>query len=71
MHGHQALLGEGPLYDGLLAMTDDMHGPSPMPIKYVSYNMTNFAYDGPIFLVPLSLSYANLPVLAFNRVEIG
>ena len=24
--------------------------------------MTDFAYDGPIFLVPLSLSYAGLPV---------
>ena len=30
-----------PLYDGLLAMTDDMNGPSPMHIKCVSY-----VYDG-------------------------
>ena len=38
-------------------MTDDMLGPSPMHIKY-SY----FAYDGTIFLVPLSLSYPSSPV---------
>ena len=38
---------DGPLYDRLLAMTDDMLVPSPMHIKYVSY-----VYDGPIFLVP-------------------
>ena len=30
-----------PLYDGLLHMTDDMLGPSPMHIKYSSY-----VYDG-------------------------
>ena len=27
---------DGPLYARLLAMTDDMLGPSPMHIKYVS-----------------------------------
>ena len=32
---------DGPLYDGLLHMTDDMLGPSPMHIKYSSY-----VYDG-------------------------
>ena len=32
---------DGPLYGGLLAMTDDMLGPSHMHIKYVSY-----VYDG-------------------------
>ena len=32
---------DGPLYDGFLHMTDDMLGPSPMHIKYLSY-----AYDG-------------------------
>ena len=32
---------DGPLYDGFLAMTDDMLGPSPMHIKYSSY-----VYDG-------------------------
>ena len=42
-------------------MTDDMLGPSPMHIKNVSY-MTDFAYDGPIILVPLSLSYPSSPV---------
>ena len=41
-----------------------MLGPSPMHIKYVSYvYLTEFAYDGPIFLVPLSLPYASSPVL--------
>ena len=39
-------------------MTDDMLGPSPMHIMY----MTDFAYDGPIFLVPLSPSYPSSPV---------
>ena len=32
---------DGPLYDGLLQMTDNILGPSPMHIKYVSY-----VYDG-------------------------
>ena len=31
---------DGPLYDGLLHMTADILGPSPMHIKYVS-----FVYD--------------------------
>ena len=43
-------------------MTDDMVGPSPMHIKYLSYVYANFAYDGPIFRVPLSLSYPSSPV---------
>ena len=30
---------DGPLYDGLLAMTDDMLGPSPMHINYVYFTM--------------------------------
>ena len=30
---------DGPLYDGLLAMTDDMPGPSPMHINYVYFTM--------------------------------
>ena len=30
---------DGPLYDGLLAMTDDMLGPSPMHINYVYLTM--------------------------------
>ena len=32
---------DGPLYDGFLSMMDNMLGPSPMHIKYVSY-----VYDG-------------------------
>ena len=32
---------DGPLYDGVLHMADDMLGPSPMHIKYSSY-----VYDG-------------------------
>ena len=32
---------DGPLYDRFLHMTDDMLGPSPMHIKYLSY-----VYDG-------------------------
>ena len=45
---------DGPLYDRLLSMTDDMLGPSRMHIKYGMCHMykTDFAYDGPIFLVP-------------------
>ena len=34
---------DGPLYLGLLSMTDIMLGPSPMHIKYVSYM---YVYDG-------------------------
>ena len=54
-----------PLYGGLLSMTDDMLGPSPMHIKYgMCYMyMTDFAYDGTIFLVPLNPSYPSWPVL--------
>ena len=44
----------GPVYDGFLHMTDNMLAPSPMHIKYTSYVSMDFAYDGPIFLVPLS-----------------
>ena len=44
-------------------MTDDMLGPSPLHIKYSSYYRTDFAYDGPIFLVPLSLSYNNIIII--------
>ena len=32
---------DGPLYDGFSHMKDDMLGPSPMHIKYLSY-----VYDG-------------------------
>ena len=32
---------DGPLYDRFLHMTDNMLGPSPMDIKYLSY-----VYDG-------------------------
>ena len=28
---------DGPLYDGSLSLPDDMLGPSPVHIKYVSY----------------------------------
>ena len=55
---------DGPLYAGLLAMTDNMLGPSPMHINYVSY-----VYDRPIFLVPLSLSYASSPVYIIYPVQ--
>ena len=30
---------DGPLYDGLLTMTDDMLGPSPMHINYMYWTM--------------------------------
>ena len=50
---------DGPLYARPLAMTDDMLGPSPMHIKYVSY-----VYGGPIFMFPLSPSYAFSPVFS-------
>ena len=33
---------DGPLYDGFLHMTDDMLGPSPMHIKYLSYVYDRF-----------------------------
>ena len=37
-----------------LHMTDKVH----------HMHMTDFAYDGPIFLVPLSTSYPSSPVLS-------
>ena len=41
-HIHTGELGyDGPLYDRFLHMTDNMLGPSPMHIKYLSY-----VYDG-------------------------
>ena len=44
---------DGQLYDGFLHMTDDMHGPSPMHIKYSSYVYDGFCiwrtnFSGPI-----------------------
>ena len=33
---------DGPLYDRILHMTDDMLGPSPMHIKYLSYVYDRF-----------------------------
>ena len=60
---------DGPLYDGFLQMTDDMLGPSPMHIRYSSIMYTtDFAYDGPIFLVQLSLSYPSSPVCMYTYV---
>ena len=56
-----------PLYDGILHMTDDMLGPSPLHIKYSSYvYTTDFAYDGPIFLVPLCPSYPSSSVYTIS-----
>ena len=47
---------DGPQYDILLPMTDDVRSPSPMHIKYVTYMyMPDFAYDGPIFLIQVRL----------------
>ena len=55
-----------PLYDRFLHMTDDMLGPSPMHIKYLSYVNDRFCiYDGLTFLVPLSLSYPSSPVYIY------
>ena len=55
---------EGPLYDRFLHMTDNRLGPSPMHINssICHMYMTDFAYDGPLFLVPLCLSYPSSPV---------
>ena len=54
---------DGPLYDGFLHMTEDMLSPSPILIKHSSYVYDrDFAYDEPIFLVPLSPSYPSSPV---------
>ena len=33
---------DGPLYNGFLHMADDMLGPSPMHIKYLSYIYDRF-----------------------------
>ena len=52
-----------PLYDGFSHMTDDMLGPSPMHLSIRHLYTTDFSYDAPIFLVPLSLSYPSSPVI--------
>ena len=53
---------DGQLYDRFLHMTDDMLGPSRCISSIRHMYTTDFAYDGPIFLVPLSLSYPSSPV---------
>ena len=65
LHNTGELGYDGPLYDRFLHMTDDMLGPSPMHIKYRHMYKTDFAYDGPIFLVLLSPSYPSSPVCNF------
>ena len=52
-----------PLYNRLLSMTDDMLGPIPCISSMCHIYMTDFAYDRPIFLVPLSLPYPSSLVL--------
>ena len=62
--GNTGKLGyDGPLYDGFLHMTDNMLGPSPCISSMCHMYMTDFAYDGPIFLVPLGTSYPSSPVI--------
>ena len=51
---------DGPLYARLLSMTEEMHN---YQVCVICMYMTDFAYDGPNFMVPLSLSYASSPVL--------
>ena len=53
---------DGPLYDGFLHMTDDMRVPVRCISSICDMYTTDFAYNGPIFLVPLSLSYPSSPV---------
>ena len=65
---------DGPLYDRFLHMTDYID--YMVPVRCLSsichMYMTDFAYDGPIFLVPLSLSYPSSPVIHFpTNVTIG
>ena len=43
-------------------MTDDMLGPVRCISSIRHMYTTDFAYDGPIFLVPLSPSYTSSPV---------
>ena len=59
---------DGPLNDRLLSMTDHMLGPSdPVPcISRSHMYMMDFAYDGPNFLVPLSLSYPRSPIHVYT-----
>ena len=56
---------DGPLYDGFLYMTDDMHqlGPSPMYIKYSSYVYDGFCIGRTNFPGPIeSVMYPSSPV---------
>ena len=64
---------DGPLYDRLLSMTDDMLGPSPMHIKYVSYEYDRFCiwltnFPGPIESVISKLAYSgtDFPLISLN-----
>ena len=45
-----------------------------VPVRYISsishVYTADFAYDGPIFLVPLSLSYPSSPVLPFAKLAV-
>ena len=54
---------DGPLYDRFLHMTDNI---CLVPVRCISsmchMYTTDFAYDGPIFLVPLSPSYPSSPI---------
>ena len=49
-------------HNGFLHMKDDMLGPSRCISSIRHMYTTDFAYDGPIFLVPLSPSYPSSPV---------
>ena len=54
-----------------LHMTDDMLGPSPMHTSIYHMYTTDFAYDGPIFLVSLSPSYPSslVPATIINGIS--
>ena len=56
---------DGPLYDGFLHMTDQCLVPVRCISSICHVYTTDFAYDGPIFLVSLSPSYPSSPV--FHR----
>ena len=62
---------DGPLYARLKYMMDSSLVPVPCISSMFHMCMTDLAYDGPIFLVPLSLSYASSPAIKIeNKLSI-
>ena len=68
--GYTGELGyDGPLYDGFLHMTDNIFGSVRCISSICHMHTTDFAHDGPVFLVPLSPSYPSSPVVSIALLD--